>query len=168
MGFSLQGKWSFKWFFRLLVSINIHYLPNWYTFNWKIKNLTIWSTRALFSSLIIFFFKMGQLRPLFRLFLVFSSKQYNSDNKSKKMFTQYTAPGFEPTTFLTWVVTRPIKWYFLVLFRCAKFSHLYPTCWRHWNISGFFGQSFFSLDIIAIALKLTRHNLTYLNRTIVT
>ena len=116
MGFSLQGKWSFKWFFRLLVSINIHYLPNWYTFNWKIKNLTIWSTRALFSSLIIFFFKMGQLRPLFRLFLVFSSKQYNSDNKSKKMFTQYTAPGFEPTTFLTWVVTRPIKWYFWCYF----------------------------------------------------
>ena len=40
---------------------------------------------------------MGQHRPLFLLFSVFSNKQYNV------MSIQYTAPGFEHTTFGTWV-----------------------------------------------------------------
>ena len=46
---------------------------------------------------------MGQLRPLFRLFLVFSNKQYYFYNKSMlknvQMSIQYTALGFEPTAF---------------------------------------------------------------------
>ena len=49
---------------------------------------------------------MGQPRPLFRLFSVFSNKQYNFYNKSvwiKVMSIQYPAPGFEPMTFGTWV-----------------------------------------------------------------
>ena len=52
---------------------------------------------------------MGQPQPLFRLFLVFSNKQYNFYNKSMwknvQMSIQYLAPGFEPTTFRTWIVT---------------------------------------------------------------
>ena len=44
--------------------------------------------------------KMGQSRPLF---LLFSSFQTNitilTTNECKKMFIQYTAPGFELTTF---------------------------------------------------------------------
>ena len=51
-------------------------------------------------------FKMGQPRPLFRLFLVLSNNQYNFyNNQCEKMFIQYTAPGFEPTTSQTWIVT---------------------------------------------------------------
>ena len=46
---------------------------------------------------------MGQPRPLFRLFSVFSNKHYNSYNKYMwKMSIQYTVPGFEPTTFRPW------------------------------------------------------------------
>ena len=50
--------------------------------------------------------KMGQPRPLFHLFLVFINKQYNFYYKSmwkNVMSIQYTAPGFEPTSFGTWV-----------------------------------------------------------------
>ena len=58
----------------------------------------------------LFFKKMGQPRPLFRLFsVVFSNKhQFNFYNKSKsKKFNsiQYTAPGFEPTTSRSWVIS---------------------------------------------------------------
>ena len=43
--------------------------------------------------------KMGQPRPIFRLFSVFSNKQYIFYNKLLlKMSIQYTALGFEPTT----------------------------------------------------------------------
>ena len=52
------------------------------------------------------FLKMGQPRPLFRLFSVLSNNQYNFyNNQCEKMFIQYTAPGFEPTTSQTWIVT---------------------------------------------------------------
>ena len=47
---------------------------------------------------------MDQRRPLFHLFSVFSNKQHNFYNKSmwtNVMSIQYTAPGFEPTTFGT-------------------------------------------------------------------
>ena len=48
---------------------------------------------------INFFVKNGQPRPLFRLFLAFSNKQYYFYNKSmRKMSIQYTAPGFVPMT----------------------------------------------------------------------
>ena len=51
-----------------------------------------------------FFFKLGQPRPLFRLFSVFSNKQHNFYNKSMwtnpQMSIHYTAPGLEHTTFL--------------------------------------------------------------------
>ena len=57
---------------------------------------------------------MGQPRPLFRLFLVFSNKQYIFYNKSmwkNVMSIQYLVLGFKPTTFGTWVsppiTTRP-------------------------------------------------------------
>ena len=50
------------------------------------------------------FFKMGQPRPLFRFFLSFQTNNFY--NKSMwKMSIQYTAQGFKPTTFRTWVVT---------------------------------------------------------------
>ena len=54
-------------------------------------------------SRVVFFKKMGQPRPLFRLFLVFSNKHhYNfTTNICEKMSIQYTGPGFEPTTFGT-------------------------------------------------------------------
>ena len=42
---------------------------------------------------------MGLPRPIFRLFSVFSNKQYNFYNKlmwKNVMSIQYTAPGFEP------------------------------------------------------------------------
>ena len=53
-----------------------------------------------------FFKRMGQPRPLFRLFLVFPNKQFNFYNESMwKMSIQYMAPGFEPTTVQTWVVS---------------------------------------------------------------
>ena len=55
--------------------------------------------------------KLGQPRPLFRLFSVFSNKQYKFYNKSmwkNVMSIQYPAPGFEPTTFGTWVSSPPI------------------------------------------------------------
>ena len=49
---------------------------------------------------------VGQPWPLFHLFLVFSSKQYNFYNKSMwKMSIQYMVPGFKPTTSRTQVVT---------------------------------------------------------------
>ena len=44
---------------------------------------------------------MGQPRPLFNLFSVFSNKQ--QINVKNVMSIQYTAAGFEPTTFRTWV-----------------------------------------------------------------
>ena len=52
-------------------------------------------------------FKSGPTRPLFRLFSVFSNKQYifTTTNQCEKMSIQYTTPRFEPTTFRTWVVT---------------------------------------------------------------
>ena len=57
----------------------------------------------------LFIEKMGQPRPLFCLFSVFSIKQYNFYNRSiwknVQVTIQYTAPGFEPTTLLTWIVT---------------------------------------------------------------
>ena len=52
---------------------------------------------------------MGQPQPLFCFFLIFSNKQYNFYNKSMwknvQVSNQYMAPGFEPTTLETWVVT---------------------------------------------------------------
>ena len=63
-------------------------------------SLNIWNC----GKVSFLFFKMGQPRPLFRLFSVFSNKQYNFYNKYMwKMSIQYTVPGFEPTTFGTWV-----------------------------------------------------------------
>ena len=45
------------------------------------------------------FLKMGNSRPLFRLFLVFSNKHYKFFNNFMwKMSIQYTVLGFEPTT----------------------------------------------------------------------
>ena len=48
---------------------------------------------------------MGQPGLFYCLFLVFLNKHhYNVYNKNKwKMSIQYTVPGFEPTTFRTWV-----------------------------------------------------------------
>ena len=47
---------------------------------------------------------MGHPRP-FLFFVIFSNKHYNSYNKyiyaKNVMSIQYTAPGFEPTTFGT-------------------------------------------------------------------
>ena len=59
------------------------------------------STKSgLFSSL---FKKMCQPRPLFRLFSVFSNKQYTFYNKLMwKMSIQYLVLGFEFTTFGLW------------------------------------------------------------------
>ena len=52
---------------------------------------------------------MGQPQSYFRLFLFFSNKQYiflqQINVKYVQMSIQYTAPGFEPTTFQLWVVT---------------------------------------------------------------
>ena len=49
---------------------------------------------------------MVQPRPPFRLFSVFSNQQYNFYSKSMwKMSHQYSAQGFKPMTFWTWVVT---------------------------------------------------------------
>ena len=54
---------------------------------------------------VLFFFKkMGQPRPLFRLFSVFfkqTSLQFLQQIYEEKMSIQYTVPGFEPTTFGT-------------------------------------------------------------------
>ena len=46
-----------------------------------------WTNASLYLILIkIYFFNMGQPRPLFRLFLVFSNKQYNfTTNQCEKM-----------------------------------------------------------------------------------
>ena len=47
-------------------------------------------------------FYMGQPRPLFHLFSVFSNNFYNKAMlKNVQMSIQYTALGFEPTTFET-------------------------------------------------------------------
>ena len=48
-------------------------------------------------------FKSGPTRPLFRLFSVFSNKQYifTTTNQCEKMSIQYTTPRFDPTTFRT-------------------------------------------------------------------
>ena len=52
------------------------------------------------------FLKLGQPRPLFHLFLVFSNKHhYNFYNRSmwkNVMSIQYMAPGFKPPTFGMW------------------------------------------------------------------
>ena len=42
---------------------------------------------------------MGQLRPLLSLFSVFSINYYNITTTNAKMSIQYTATGFELTTF---------------------------------------------------------------------
>ena len=61
------------------------------------------------ASLMVRILKMRRPRPLFRLFSVFSNKQYKFYNKSMlknvQVSIQYTAPGFEPTTSRTWVFT---------------------------------------------------------------
>ena len=64
--------------------------------------------------LLVFYKKMGQPRPLFRLCTVFSNKQYNFRNKSiwknVQKSIQCMAPGFESTTLeheLSTITTRP-------------------------------------------------------------
>ena len=73
------------------------------TLRWSVVN---GQPKAGTQFLFEFFFlkKMGQPWPLFRLFSVFSNKQYNFYNNNLwKMSIQYMVLGFEPTTFGTWV-----------------------------------------------------------------
>ena len=68
----------------------------------------MWSSRGYNDNLlvqyfIVLFFKMGQPRPLFHLFSVLSYKQINV--KNVQISNQYMVPGFELTTFRTWIVT---------------------------------------------------------------
>ena len=52
------------------------------------------------KDIIYLFLKMDQPRPLFRLFSVFSNKQYIfKTNQCEKMSIQYLAPGFKLATF---------------------------------------------------------------------
>ena len=59
-------------------------------------------------SLCLCYFLMGQPRPLFVYFRSFpENNTIFTTNQCEKMSIQYqcTAPGFEPMTFWTWVVT---------------------------------------------------------------
>ena len=78
--------------------------PN--AFEFVFQGFSFQSNERMKAELIKTFFlkKMGQTRPLFHLFSVFSNKQNNFFNKSmckNFMSIQYTVPGFEPTTFGT-------------------------------------------------------------------
>ena len=67
---------------------------DWFNYN------SFTTNKQIVTYFLYFFKKMGQPWPLFRLFFIFSNKQYNFYNKSIwKMSIQYTAQGFEPTTF---------------------------------------------------------------------
>ena len=57
------------------------------------------------------FFKMGQTRPLFRLFSVFFKQTIQflqQINVKNVMSIQYPVPGFEPTTGLPNLLSGPI------------------------------------------------------------
>ena len=90
---------------------------------------------------------MGQPLPLFRLYLVFSNKQYNFYNKSiRKMPIQNTAQGFKPTTSRTWVITNttrpglpPSSLYYL-----PGFSFIDTT----FSCKGYFWKMFFRLSLL--------------------
>ena len=59
---------------------------------------------ALFYQLNLKLLKMGQTRPIFRLFLVFFKQTIQflqQMNVKNVMSIQYPAPGFEPMTFGT-------------------------------------------------------------------
>ena len=62
--------------------------------------------------IVCFFKKMGQPRPLFRLFSVFSNKHYKFLQQIReKMSIQYMVLVFEPTTFgreSPPITTRPV------------------------------------------------------------
>ena len=103
-----------------------------------VQNAEFWnSEKDLFSDSKVFE-KMGQPRSFcffpgsFCLFLVFSNKHwYNFYNKSMwKMSIQYMALGFEPTTFLTWVVTHnhltraPAVFLFIFIFFKQHFTEI--------------------------------------------
>ena len=58
------------------------------------------------NPLIFYARELSIRRPLFRLFLVFSNKQYNCYNKSmQKMSNQYMALWSKPMISWTWVAT---------------------------------------------------------------
>ena len=58
--------------------------------------------KAMIVLVPLFFFKMGQPRPLFHLFSSFQTHiTIFTTNKCEKMSIQYTVLGFEPTTFGT-------------------------------------------------------------------
>ena len=62
------------------------------------ESITVWPTFCLIGLDWVFLKKIGQPRPLFRLFSVLSNKHYNFYNKQvcEKMSIQYTVLGFNP------------------------------------------------------------------------
>ena len=104
-------------------------------------------------------------RPLFRLFLVFSFKQYNFYNKMWKMSIQYTAAGFEPKT--SWhesspITTRTESCLRLTFWKIGYFLHQYlvtlaPKLFISWTVSSFPDPRRVSLDIPNLN-KLPRFN----------
>ena len=90
---------SLSIYFFTFIQFNVdHFIP------FILASPSLWDVPLSISFFLLlyvssFLFSMGQRRPLFRLFLVFSNKHYNFYNKSMwKMSIQYTVPGFEPTT----------------------------------------------------------------------
>ena len=93
--------------------------------------------RVLYLSICSFL--MGQSRPLFRLFSVFSNKHYNFYNKYWwKMSIHYMVLGFEPTTFgreYLPITTRPglpSIYLFLLLMPIYLKQMLYTVLLYHW------------------------------------
>ena len=106
----LNSRSGIQWYFPLwwVLSDVIHFFLNNGSFG-LVANMQC-------GRLLLVFKKMGQ-SSLFHLFSVFLNKHYNFYNKYMwKMSIQYTVPGFEPTTFRTWVSshnhwTRALLWF---------------------------------------------------------
>ena len=86
------------------------------------------------------FFNMGQHRPLFHLYLVFSNKQCTcTRNQCEKITNQFTVLGVEPKTFWTWVSSlnhstrAPAQWSNIVtipmITRLTKNIEWYSNFW---------------------------------------
>ena len=74
----------------------------------KIKDRKAGMLNKTSKDIIYLFLKMDQPRPLFRLFSVFSNKQYIfKTNQCEKMSIQYLAPGFKLATF--WILVSSLN-----------------------------------------------------------
>ena len=90
-----------------------------------------------------FFKKLGQPRPLFRLFSFFSNKHHHNLNNTsmwkKFMSIQYTALGFKPSTFRMWASSHNHLARAPIILFLRNIDYLFPSlhlrasnCFKFW------------------------------------